>query len=176
MTSTRTRCLSMTLPNRSVWLSLSIARLAVAIVGVVICTRAGAAQTADDRNGVRQAALDYLEGFYEGDTAKLVRSIRPEVFKLGFWRHNDSTRYAPSEQMPWSEFLAYAKRVKASNRPAPPNAPKEVVLLDVLDQTANAKVTAWWGTDYLLLGKFGGRWMITHVLWQSPPPRGKASS
>ena len=155
---------------------LSIARVAAAMVGLVVLTRGAAAQSIEDRNAVRQAALDYIEGFYEGDTVKLVRSIRPEVFKLGFWRHNDSTRYGASEQMPWSEFLAYAKRVKASNRPPPPNAPKDVVLLDVLDQTANAKVTAWWGTDYLLLGKFGGRWMITHVLWQSPPPRAKGSS
>jgi hypothetical protein len=176
MPRTRADWTSRAMASRLVWLSPSIARIVVAMVGVVVFTRAGATQTTDDRNAVRQAALDYLEGFYEGDTAKLVRSIRPEVFKLGFWRHNDSTRYAPSEQMPWSEFLAYAKRVKASNRPAPPNAPKEVVLLDVLDQTANAKVTAWWGTDYLLMGKFGGRWMITHVLWQSPPPRAKGSS
>ncbi|MBC7790917.1 MAG: nuclear transport factor 2 family protein, partial [Anaerolineae bacterium] len=39
---------------------------------------------------------------------------------------------------------------------------------DVLDQTASAKLTAWWGTDYLLLGKYDGKWMISHVLWQSP--------
>ena len=37
--------------------------------------------------------------------------------------------------------------------------------------TAAAKVTAYWGTDYLLLGNFDGRWMITSVLWQSPPKR-----
>ena len=31
------------------------------------------------------------------------------------------------------------------------------------DQTASAKLTAWWGTDYLLLGKYDGRWMISSV-------------
>ena len=36
-----------------------------------------------------------------------------------------------------------------------------------------AKVTAWWGTDYLLLGKFDGRWMIRDVLWESPPSPNK---
>ena len=35
--------------------------------------------------------------------------------------------------------------------------------------TASAKVTAYWGTDYLLLGNFGGKWMVISVLWQSPP-------
>jgi hypothetical protein len=39
----------------------------------------------------------------------------------------------------------------------------------VLDQTASAKLTASWGIDYLLLAKYDGRWMITHVLWQTPP-------
>ena len=161
-----------TQPTRTLWMSLNVARIIVAMVGAIAITRGVAAQTAEDRNAVRQAALDYIEGFYEGDTVKLVRSIRPEVFKIGFWRHNDSTSYGPSQQMPWSEFLAYAGRVKARNQPPPSNAPKDVVLLDVLDQTASTKVTAWWGTDYLLMGKFGGRWMITHVLWQSPPRRG----
>ena len=51
------------------------------------------------------------------------------------------------------------------------NAPKDIAIYDVQDQTASAKLTAWWGTDYLLLAKENGRWMITHVLWQSPPPR-----
>ena len=74
--------------------------------------------------------------------------------------------------MPWAEFLSFARQVKSSGRPAPPSSPKEVQLLDVLDQTAAAKVTAYWGTDYLLLAKFDGQWMITHVLWQSPPVAG----
>lgn len=32
-----------------------------------------------DRDGVRRAALDYLEGFYEGDSTKIVRSVRPDA-------------------------------------------------------------------------------------------------
>ena len=34
--------------------------------------------------------------------------------------------------------------------------------------TASAKLTAWWGTDYLLLARYEGRWMIRQVLWQTP--------
>ena len=59
--------------------------------------------------------------------------------------------------------------MKASGHTAPPTAPKEVQLLEVQNQTAAAKVTAFWGTDYLLLGKYDGRWMIASVMWQSPP-------
>lgn len=128
------------------------------------------AQSPADRAAVEHAVLDYVEGFYEGDTAKLIRSIRPEVIKFGFYLPRDSSRYV-GEAMPWSEFLAYARRVRERNQPAPTTAPKQVEIFDVQDQTASAKLTAWWGTDYLLLAKYDGKWMIRQVLWQSPPRR-----
>jgi len=128
------------------------------------------AVTPADREAVKRAVLDYVEGFYEGDSAKLARSIRPEVYKYGFWKARDSTRYA-GEQMTWPEFFSYARNVKANNRQAPPTAPKRVEVYDVQDQTASAKLTASWGTDYLLLGKYNGKWMISSVMWQSLPPK-----
>ncbi|NOT09621.1 MAG: hypothetical protein HOP28_15625 [Gemmatimonadales bacterium] len=128
------------------------------------------AQGAPERDGVRLAVLDYVEGFYEGDTAKLVRSIRPEVVKFGYYKKRGENAYT-GEAMTWSEFLSYANQVKTRGRPTPATAPKEIVILDVADQTASAKLTAWWGIDYLHLAKYDGKWMITQVLWQSPPPK-----
>lgn len=142
--------------------------LAAILVTLSLASPGAQAQMADDREGVRRASMDYLEGFYEGDTAKLARSIRTDVYKIGFPRSRNAANYGPQEQMTWQEFLDYALSVKASGRMRPATDPKEVQVLDVLDQTAATKVTAWWGTDYLLLAKFNGKWMITHVLWQSP--------
>src|SRR6185295_5686277 len=85
-----------------------------------------------ERDGVRAAVLDYLEGFYEGDTARLVRSLRPELFKYGFWKEKDSTSYA-GEKMAYDEAIAYARRFKAANRKTPPTAPKEVIIFEVQD-------------------------------------------
>jgi hypothetical protein len=123
-----------------------------------------------DREGVRRAALDYVEGFYEGDSTKHIRSIRPEVFKYGFFIPRDSAKYT-GQQMTWAGFHNYTRNVRANNRPAPANAPKEIVIYDVLDQTASVKLTAYWGVDYLLMAKYDGKWMVTHVLWQTPPKR-----
>ncbi|MDF1504510.1 nuclear transport factor 2 family protein [Roseisolibacter sp. H3M3-2] len=134
------------------------------------------AQTAADSAAVRQASVDYLDGFYEGDSTKHVRSIRPEVYKYGFGRSRDAAAYNPGQQMTWPQFHAFSARVKASGKAPDPKWPKKVEVMDVLDQTAATKVTAWWGTDYLLMGKFDGKWMITHVLWQSPPPARRAAS
>ena len=145
-----------------------IVALSLLAMASALHAQAPAQQAADSREQVRRAVLDYVEGFYEGDSAKLVRSIRPEVFKYGFWIPRDSTKYQ-GEQMKWPEFSAYANRVKANKRFAPASAPKEVTIFEVLDQTASAKLTAYWGVDYLLLAKYDGKWMISHVLWQTPP-------
>jgi hypothetical protein len=131
--------------------------------------------TLADREDVRRAVLDYVEGFYEGDSAKLARSIRPEVYKYGFWKGRDSTRYA-GEQMTWPEFFSYARGIRDNKRQAPATAPKRIELFDVQDQTASAKLTAFWGIDYLLLGKYNGKWMISSVMWQSLPPKPRPGS
>jgi hypothetical protein len=124
-----------------------------ALLSCLLSSDAGA-QSATDADAVRRAALDYLDGFYE----------------YGFVR-TAAGDYRGS-QMRWPEgFMGYSRGVRETGRGAPPpGAPKEVIVFEVLDQTASAKVVAWWGIDYLLMGKVDGRWQITHVLWQSPPP------
>src|SRR5215212_4221458 len=79
-------------------------------------------QSNADSAGLRRAVLDYVEGFYEGDSSKHVRSVRPDVFKYGFWLPRDSTRYQ-GEQMPWAEFLSYTRRMRARSATTPATAP-----------------------------------------------------
>jgi hypothetical protein len=141
--------------------------LALAIAAAPLAP-AAAQSPAAEREAVRAAVLDYVEGFYEGDSTRFVRSVSPEVQKSGYYIPRDSQHYAKST-MPWPAFHAYANRVKAQNRQQPATAPKVVEIYDVLDQTASAKLTAYWGIDYLLLAKQEGRWKVTHVLWQTPP-------
>ena len=71
--------------------------------------------------------------------------------------------------MSFEGMLEFAEEVKATGNYPDKDAPKRVEVLDVLDQTAVAKVYAWWGSDYMTLAKYEGRWMIVQVLWQSPP-------
>lgn len=137
---------------------------------LVLAARPLMAQSASERDAVRAAVLDYVEGFYEGDTTRLVRSVWPEVRKYGYWRAKPDSPYA-GEAMPYPQFMAYANGVRSGRNKTPAGAAKDIVIYDVQDQTASAKLTAWWGTDYLLLGKENGRWMILQVLWQSPPPK-----
>jgi len=54
---------------------------------------------------------------------------------------------------------------------AKPDSPKKVEVLDIGIAIASAKVTAWWGIDYVLLSKQGDKWTIEQVLWEGPPAK-----
>jgi hypothetical protein len=122
----------------------------------------------DDKQRVNNAVTDYVDAFYFGDTTKILRSISPGVVKYGYYRKKNETIYN-GEPMSFREMLDYATSVGKRKNPNADKLVKKIEVLDCQDQTASAKLTAWWGTDYILLAKLNGKWMITHVLWQSPP-------
>src|SRR5688572_26569649 len=104
----------------------------------------------DGKQEVTNAVTDYVDAFYFGDTTKILRSISPDVVKYGYYRKKDEKSYN-GEPMSFREMLNYATSVGKRNNPNAANLPKKVEVLDVQDQTASAKLTAWWGTDYILL-------------------------
>lgn len=120
----------------------------------------------DDRAAVERAALDYLEGFYEGSEEKIRRGVHPDAHKFGFFLQDGEYRRIP---MSFQGMLDFARNVRESGDFPDADAPKRVEIYDVLDQTAVAKVYAWWGSDYLTLAKYDGAWKVVQVLWQSPP-------
>ena len=117
---------------------------------------------------IERACLDYVEGFYEGDTVKLIRSLKPSLYKFGYWKNDKSGKYEPDENMNFRQALDYAKGVSIKKRFAKEGSPKKVEVLDIMNIIAVAKVTAWWGTDYILLAKQDDKWMIEQVLWEGP--------
>ncbi len=118
-----------------------------------------------DYETVRQAILDYVEGVYETDTSKIERSVHPNLAKRGFFVQGNE---AAESIMTFAEFIEHTKTYN-KNGQFPPDAPKEVTIYEVLDHTASAKLTAAWGVDYMHLAKYGEKWMIIHVLWQTHP-------
>lgn len=119
-----------------------------------------------DKQEVERVCLDYIEGFYEADTIKILRSIKPELYKIGFYQRKGDTDYTYSK-MTLNDALFYARKDLAENkRMGKKDSPKIIHILDVMKVTAAAKVTALWGSDYLLLSKRNGKWMIEEVIWE----------
>lgn len=118
--------------------------------------------------GVKKACFNYIEGFYQGDESKLKESLQPTLNKFGFWKNKDTGEYMQQNHMSYDKALAYARNVLAKKEFPDNSAPKEVKVLDIGNSIASAKVTAWWGIDYILLSKRGDKWMIEQVLWEGP--------
>jgi len=121
-----------------------------------------------DKENIERACLNYLEGFYEGDTTKLITALKPTLYKIGFWKNRTTGIYDFDGQMSYRQALDYAKNVLAKKNFAKADAPKKVEVLDIMKTTAAAKVTAWWGYDYILLSKQNEKWIIEEVLWEGP--------
>jgi len=139
---------------------------------LIACPLMGFAQTDADREAVRQAALDYVEGVYEVDATRIERSVHPDLTKRGFYIKKGESTYSFSP-MTFAELVNLAKTYNKDGSRVPKDGPKEVTVLDVLDQTASVKVVAVWGVDYMHLAKYDGKWKIVNILWQSPPKPGK---
>jgi hypothetical protein len=137
------------------------AALLLTAAAVVVAAQNG------EREAIRQAALDYVEGVYTVQPQRIERSVHPTLVKRGFYRKDAGGPYVESP-MSYEQLVNLAASWNKSG--TRDTSVKKVEVLDALDQTAVAKVTASWGVDYLLLGKYDGTWKISQILWQSPPP------
>ena len=138
------------------------------ITFILLLSAFNATNAQSDREKIERSCLDYIEGFYEGDSSKLIRSLNPNLYKFGYWKNKETGKYGPDGQMTYRQAIDYAKKVFEKKNFAPASSPKKVAILDVMNTIAVAKVTAWWGVDYILLAKQNEKWMIDQVIWEGP--------
>ena len=139
----------------------------LAVILLILLPSSSVQGQESDREAVRQAMLDYVEGIYGVDPSRVQRSVHPKLAKTGFYRGPNDQAFRPGSNMTFDQLMEIAKNWNKAGK-LRKDAPKEVVIYDVLDQTATAKLVAEWGTDFMHLAKFDGKWMIVNVLWQSP--------
>jgi hypothetical protein len=121
---------------------------------------------AADSNGIRQAALDYIEGYYAGDGARMERALHPELAKR-IVRTNDQGR-SMIQQMSAMTLVQITRNGGGKDTPAAERR-EDVTILDIYQNAASAKIYASGWVDYLHLAKWNGRWVIVNVLWELHP-------
>lgn len=127
------------------------------------------AQAAADREAIKQTALDYIEGYYEGNAERMERSLHPDLAKR-IVRADPGSGKNRLEQMT-APRLVQLTRMR-QGRPVPPEKQqKEVTILDLYENSASVKIVATDWIDYLHVAKFDGRWVIVNVLWEMKPAK-----
>jgi len=122
------------------------------------------AQTPADSAGIRAAALDYAEGWFEGNGDRMGRAVSPELVKRIVVRDTVSGKDM-IQGMGSSVLIDNARRGFGKSTPADKQE-KEVRIYDIFRGSAVARVTMTDWIDYLQLARIDGRWVIVNVLWE----------
>lgn len=119
-----------------------------------------------DVGTIEQAALDYAEGWYSGNPARMERAIHFDLNKA-FPRYIPKTGHTALNYSTYSQLIEYTK---AKLGVLPDTAwHLKVKVLDVNDNVANVKVTSARFNDYLQMINIDNQWKIVNVLWNGGP-------
>jgi hypothetical protein len=141
-------------------------KLAICVVFLAVVSNANAQSTTEA--AIKQTALDYIEGWYEGNAERMERALHPELAKR-IVRTNQQGN-SRLDQMGAMTLVQFTKRGGGKNTPKEKQL-KEVTVLDVYENAASVKVVAAEWIDYLHMAKFNGQWVIVNVLWELKPQK-----
>jgi hypothetical protein len=134
-------------------------------VGAVLWVQPAVAQTSADSAAIVETALDYIDGFYTSDAARMERALHPELAKRivvtqgGESRLRDMT----AEQLVQATSGGGAKQIPEEARR------EDVSILDIYENVASVRIDAGPWIDYLHVARWNGDWKIVNVLWEMAP-------
>lgn len=123
------------------------------------------AQTAADSTAIVETALNYIEGWYEGNAARMEQSLHPDLAKRIVQSRDGESML---QDMGATQLVEGTRRGGGQQTPTEQQR-KDVTILDIYGNTASVKVFASDWVDYLHVAKWNGAWKIVNVLWELTP-------
>ena len=138
---------------------------AAVLAGSATSLRAQA--TAADSAAIRAAALDYIDGWYAADGARMERALHPELAKRNVYTEPQSGR----SRLIQMSALTLINGTRGGGGTQIPAAERknDVAILDIYQGAASVRVRAATWIDYMHMAKWNGRWVIVNVLWEDDP-------
>ncbi|HEY7481101.1 MAG TPA: nuclear transport factor 2 family protein [Gemmatimonadales bacterium] len=127
------------------------------------------AQTAADSSAIRSTALDYVEGWYEGNPERMGRAVHPELVKR-IVVSDTATKHSVIQTMGATALVNGTRHGWGKETPKD-RQQKDVRILDIFGNAASVRATMADWIDYLQIAKVDGRWVIVNVLWEEKPGR-----
>ncbi len=119
-----------------------------------------------DKSDIKQACLDYLEGYFTGDAARMDKALHPELTKVRpqVLKQTGKTMLDKIG----AELLVEATRTKMGSLD---EAERKIQykLFDYEDNIAMVEVVSSMFYDYIQLARVNGEWKIINVLWVMNP-------
>lgn len=134
----------------------------LAVILLVMVKLAGG-QTSDEKTAIRQAALDYIEGWYEADAVRMDRALHKELAKRAIFAGGGTERFV---NLTKTQMVEATQKGGGKARPADTRNIK-VDILDIYRDIASVRTECADYIDYLHLAKSEGQWRIVNVLWRN---------
>jgi hypothetical protein len=143
---------------------------------VLLAATAAVAQTgpSDESAAITKTALNYIEGWYEGNAGRMESALHPELAKRMIYTDPKSGR-SQFNHMGAMALVQGTKRGGGTQTPKEKQL-KEVTILDRFNNAAVVKIVASDWIDYLQVAKFNGEWKIINVLWELKPKPAEPST
>lgn len=140
--------------------------LALIAVLLIHATRVDA-QSASDFVAIHNTALDYVEGWYTRDAARMERALHPELAKR-IVQPDDRGRSRIGQQ---SALTLINSTRAGGGKDTPLNQQiRNVRILDVFGNAASVRTEMSGWIDYMHMAKWNGQWKIVNVLWELKRP------
>jgi len=123
-------------------------------------------QTDADREAIKRTALNYAEGWYEGNAEKMESSLSPDLAKR-IARTNPQGQSSLG-QMTAMTLVQYT-RAAEGKQTKKEDQQKDITILDITGGAATVKCEMHDWVDYMHIGKMNGKWVIINVLWEMKP-------
>src|SRR5262245_25666520 len=136
------------------------------LVCLAVLAAPATAPTSADSSAIRATALDYIEGWYEGNADRMARAVHPELAKR-IVRTNERGISRLDNQSAMT--LVNGTRAGGGRRTPVERQQKDVTILDIYRNAASVKVVASDWVDYLQVAKYNGAWQIVNRLWELKP-------
>ncbi len=127
---------------------------------------AARAQTPADSAAIRATALDYIDGFYTGDAARMERALHTDLKKRIVQRKPGE---AETLQEMSAEQLVQITAGGGGKQMPDEQKRSDVTILDIYGGMASVKIIAGSWVDYMHIASVDGEWKIVNVLWEMSP-------
>jgi hypothetical protein len=112
----------------------------------------------EDKEAIIQVALDYVEGWYQGNDLRMNQALSDKLVKR---------RILPTDEI-WEvnkDWMIEATKDGKGKIEEPERGRKEVTVLDMTETIGSVRIISNEFVDYIHVVKVKGKWVIANVLW-----------
>ncbi len=140
------------------------------LLALIFMCGLSSAQTAKDKLAIKETSLNYIEGYFYKDAARMEKALHPELVKRSIQKAKDGTEFVINLS---ASYMVMRAGTNTNRHAANPDGPIEskVEIYDVVGNAATVKVSTnqYNFVDYLHIGKFKGEWKIVNAFWAYKP-------